>query len=43
MLVDTATLAQLAPGFTGRFLQPADGEYDDARRVHNGLVSRVPR
>jgi len=42
MLVDTATLAQLAPGFTGRFLQPADGEYDDARRVHNGLVDKHP-
>jgi FAD/FMN-containing dehydrogenase len=42
MPVDTATLAQLAPGFTGRFLQPADAEYDDARRVHNGLVDRRP-
>ena len=42
MLVDTATLAQLVPGFTGRFLQPADAEYDDARRVHNGLVDKHP-
>lgn len=42
MPVDTATLAQLAPGFTGRFLQPADAEYDDARRVHNGLVDKRP-
>jgi FAD/FMN-containing dehydrogenase len=42
MPVDTATLAQLAPGFTGRFLQPADAEYDDVRRVHNGLVDKHP-
>ena len=42
MSVDTTTLAQLAPGFTGRFLQPADAEYDDARRVHNGLVDKHP-
>ena len=42
MSVDTATLAQLAPGFTGRLLQPADAEYEDARRVHNGLVDKRP-
>jgi len=42
MSVDTATLAQLAPSFTGRLLQPADAEYDDARRVHNGLVDKHP-
>lgn len=42
MPVETSTLAQLAPGFTGRFLQPADAEYDDARRVHNGFVDKRP-
>jgi len=42
MPIDTATLAQLAPGFTGRLLQPADTEYEDARRVHNGLVDKRP-
>ena len=42
MSLDTATLAQLAPGFTGRLLQPADAAYDDARRVHNGLVDKRP-
>jgi FAD/FMN-containing dehydrogenase len=42
MSVDTGTLAQLAPGFTGRLLQPADAEYDDARRIHNGLVDKHP-
>ncbi len=42
MSVDTATLSQLAPGFTGRLLQPTDSEYEDARRVHNGLVDKRP-
>jgi FAD/FMN-containing dehydrogenase len=42
MSVDTVTLAQLAPGFTGRLLQPTDAEYEDARRVHNGLVDKRP-
>jgi len=42
MSTNTTTLAQLAPGFTGRLLQPTDAEYDDARRVHNGLVDKRP-
>ena len=42
MFVDTTTLAQHAPGFTGRLLQPTDAEYEDARRVHNGLVDKRP-
>jgi len=42
MPVDTTTLAQLAPGLTGRLLQPADAEYESARRVHNGLVDKHP-
>lgn len=42
MSIDTTTLAQLAPGFTGRLLQPTDAEYEDARRVHNGLVDKRP-
>jgi FAD/FMN-containing dehydrogenase len=42
MSVDAGTLAQLAPGFSGRLLQPADAEYDDARRIHNGLVDKHP-
>ena len=42
MAVDTTTLAELAPGFTGRLLQPTDAEYEDARRVHNGLVDKRP-
>ena len=36
------SIAELAPAFTGRFLQPSDAGYDDARRVHNGLVDKRP-
>src|SRR5437868_14898841 len=34
--------AQLAPEFTGELLQPTDPGYDEARRVHNGLVDKRP-
>ena len=38
----TVTLEQLTTTFTGRILQPADSGYDDARRVHNGLIDKRP-
>src|SRR5215471_16461589 len=38
----TAPLEQLAPTFTGRFLQPSDPDFDQTRRVHNGLVDKRP-
>jgi len=38
----SASLEQLAPSFTGRLLQPADAGYDEARRVHNGLIDKRP-
>src|SRR3954467_5261062 len=37
-----ADLAQLAPSFSGQFLQPAGPAYDSVRRVHNGLVDKRP-
>ncbi len=37
-----ATLEQIALSFTGRLLRPADAGYDEARRVHNGLVDKRP-
>jgi FAD/FMN-containing dehydrogenase len=37
-----ADLAQLAPSFSGQFLQPSDPAYDSVRRVHNGLVDKRP-
>ena len=33
---------ELAATFTGKLLQPSDPGYDDARRVHNGLVDKRP-
>src|SRR5688572_20378180 len=32
----------LAASLSGRLLQPSDAGYDDARRVHNGLIDRRP-
>ncbi len=42
MSINADNLTQLAPGFTGKLLLPSDGEYDGARRVHNGLVDKRP-
>jgi FAD/FMN-containing dehydrogenase len=36
------TVGQLGQSFTGRLLQPADTGYDEARRVHNGLIDKSP-
>jgi FAD/FMN-containing dehydrogenase len=35
-------LARIAPTFTGQLLQPLDPGYEDARRVHNGLIDKRP-
>jgi FAD/FMN-containing dehydrogenase len=37
-----SALKELAPSFSGQLLQPSDAGYDDARRVHNGLVDKHP-
>jgi FAD/FMN-containing dehydrogenase len=34
--------AELAKTFTGQLLQASDPGYEDARRVHNGLVDKRP-
>ena len=36
------SIAFAAPSFTGRLLRPTDREYDDVRRVHNGLIDKRP-
>ncbi len=38
----TDAAAGLAPTFTGVLLKPGDIGYDEARRVHNGLVDKRP-
>jgi FAD/FMN-containing dehydrogenase len=35
-------VADAATRFSGQFLEPTDAGYDDARRVHNGLVDKRP-
>ena len=35
-------VAELANTFSGQLLQPADSGYDEARRVHNGLIDKRP-
>jgi FAD/FMN-containing dehydrogenase len=37
-----AAAAELAGQFTGQLLQPGDAGYDEARKVHNGLVDKRP-
>jgi FAD/FMN-containing dehydrogenase len=38
----SASLAELARTFSGRLLLPADAGYDEARRVHNGMIDKRP-
>lgn len=40
--LDRAHVDALAASITGRLLQPSDDGYNDARRVHNGLIDRRP-
>ena len=37
-----AAVKDLSATFTGQLLQPTDIGYDDARRVHNGLIDKRP-
>jgi FAD/FMN-containing dehydrogenase len=36
------SLDQLSASFSGRLLQPSDSGYDEARRLHNGLIDKRP-
>jgi FAD/FMN-containing dehydrogenase len=35
-------IGELASRFSGQLLRPADAGYDEARRVHNGLIDKHP-
>ncbi len=39
-LADAVT--ELASSFSGQLLQPSDAGYDDARKIHNGLIDKRP-
>jgi FAD/FMN-containing dehydrogenase len=38
----SAAVGELGTTFAGNLLQPTDGAYDEARRVHNGLIDKRP-
>jgi FAD/FMN-containing dehydrogenase len=40
--VDDAMLSELASTFAGDLVRPGDASYEEARRVHNGLVDKRP-
>ena len=40
--LDRADVETLAASLTGRVLQTDDDDYEEARRVHNGLIDRRP-
>src|SRR3954463_463039 len=42
MTVMPAAVEELAAGFAGTLIQPGDGEYDEARKVWNGMFDRHP-
>ena len=42
MSVPVDSIDQVAQAFTGRLLTPSEEDYDDLRRVHNGLVDKYP-
>ena len=42
MTIDDAVILALGTGFTGAILWPGDDAYEDARKVHNGMIDRRP-
>ena len=38
----TPSISDLAARFSGHLLRPTDARYDEARRVHNGLIDKRP-
>jgi FAD/FMN-containing dehydrogenase len=42
MGIDETKLTQLSENFAGTLLRPEDTGYDEARRVHNGMVDKRP-
>jgi len=38
----SVAVGELGAKFAGHLLQPTDAAYDEARRVHNGLIDKRP-
>ena len=41
-VLDAEHIEALSGTFSGRLLQPGDDGYEDARKVHNGLIDKRP-
>src|SRR5215467_4296831 len=37
------SIAELKTSLRGRLIQPGDGDYDEARKVYNGMIYKKPR
>jgi FAD/FMN-containing dehydrogenase len=42
-MLDEATVEQFKAGLRGEFIQPGDPDYDEARKVYNGMIDKRPR
>jgi FAD/FMN-containing dehydrogenase len=42
MAIDATSVKELRNRFSGELLEPGDPGYDEARRVHNGMIDRRP-
>src|SRR5262245_982463 len=40
--LDQASIADLSAGFSGVLLRPDESGYNDARKIHNGMIDRKP-
>jgi FAD/FMN-containing dehydrogenase len=41
-IIDRGSVGELATRFSGTLLLPGDAGYDEARRIHNGLIDKRP-
>ncbi len=42
-MLNEDSIAELKRSLRGRLIQPGDADYDDARKVYNGMIHKKPR
>ena len=42
-MLNDNSIADFKANFRGRLIQPGDADYDDARKVYNGMIHKKPR